>query len=294
MGTSNSKGAHWQRDSEAPSCHRCAVTFSLSTRRHHCRNCGYVFCRNCSNFSCTIPTRGAHLSVRVCIDCFHILRKDGNGAFVAGGLSRGSESIHSGMGERNEASFLEHESHLNMSTTWNEEVNHEDSYFMGPGGWVTKNADGGFKGSDAYYGNHSRAVEHLTHTRVEDDKMVSQVEKERLVNRWEEVRQRALFTDILLQQVEIVEENTDVDYFREIGDIKVQPEHPDILTAMFQFPEAEEGNANLLMEPVDPRILEPQGGCECVSEDLGQLATLLFLPPAKLIKKSDSRLLRQC
>ncbi|RNF26638.1 putative zinc finger protein [Trypanosoma conorhini] len=294
MGANGSKEDHWQRDSEAPSCHGCAVTFSLSTRRHHCRNCGYVFCRNCSNCTRTIPMRGVHLPVRVCTDCFRTLCNDGNGVFVAGGLGRGGESMHPGMGDGREASFLEQGSQLNTSTTWNGEAAYEDSYFVGAGGGAPKNADGGLREFDAYYGSHPRAAEHLTHTHVEDDKLNSQVEKERLVSRWEEVRQHALFTDILLQQVEIVEENTEVDYFREVGDIKVQPEHPDLLAVMFPFPEAEEGNANLLMEPVDPRIPELPGACEGVKQDLGQLTTMLFIPPAKSIQRSDSRLLRQC
>ena len=35
---------HWLRDDTAETCTKCRVRFSLTERRHHCRNCGHVFC----------------------------------------------------------------------------------------------------------------------------------------------------------------------------------------------------------------------------------------------------------
>lgn len=35
---------HWLRDDTAETCTKCRVKFSLTERRHHCRNCGHVFC----------------------------------------------------------------------------------------------------------------------------------------------------------------------------------------------------------------------------------------------------------
>jgi len=35
---------HWLKDEGADSCAGCGVRFNLYERRHHCRNCGQVFC----------------------------------------------------------------------------------------------------------------------------------------------------------------------------------------------------------------------------------------------------------
>lgn len=40
-------------------------------RRHHCRNCGRIFCGRCSNNEISIPELGYDKKVRVCNLCFH-------------------------------------------------------------------------------------------------------------------------------------------------------------------------------------------------------------------------------
>ena len=35
---------HWLRDDTAETCTKYRVRSSLTERRHHCRNCGHVFC----------------------------------------------------------------------------------------------------------------------------------------------------------------------------------------------------------------------------------------------------------
>ena len=39
---------HWVPDHERAACVGCAVRFSFSLRRHHCRECGDVFCISCA------------------------------------------------------------------------------------------------------------------------------------------------------------------------------------------------------------------------------------------------------
>eukprot|EP00117_Sycon_ciliatum_P021330 scpid96495/ scgid18729/ WD repeat and FYVE domain-containing protein 3; Autophagy-linked FYVE protein len=65
---------HWVPDDVADFCSACQVKFSLTERRHHCRNCGKVFCGKCSKFESEIPERGIQRLVRVCEACYIILK----------------------------------------------------------------------------------------------------------------------------------------------------------------------------------------------------------------------------
>lgn len=56
-------------------CYSCRVTFSVLNRKHHCRNCGQVFCGQCSSKNSTIPKFGIEKEVRVCDRCFDQLQK---------------------------------------------------------------------------------------------------------------------------------------------------------------------------------------------------------------------------
>lgn len=56
-------------------CHRCRVQFSMVQRKHHCRNCGQIFCGKCSSKQSTIPRYGIEKEVRVCEDCYDKLNK---------------------------------------------------------------------------------------------------------------------------------------------------------------------------------------------------------------------------
>lgn len=60
----------WIPDDEAPRCMACALSFTTFRRRHHCRNCGGVFCGVCSNSSAPLPKFGLIKAVRVCRDCY--------------------------------------------------------------------------------------------------------------------------------------------------------------------------------------------------------------------------------
>lgn len=45
----------WIDDKMVTSCHYCKIEFGYFTRRHHCRNCGNIFCYNCAGHSIVIP-----------------------------------------------------------------------------------------------------------------------------------------------------------------------------------------------------------------------------------------------
>ncbi|KAG5839685.1 hypothetical protein ANANG_G00207550 [Anguilla anguilla] len=63
----------WVPDSATDVCMRCRSKFTVTQRRHHCRQCGYVVCDSCSNYSFLIPNISCK-PVRVCLVCHPILQ----------------------------------------------------------------------------------------------------------------------------------------------------------------------------------------------------------------------------
>ncbi|XP_065674340.1 early endosome antigen 1 isoform X6 [Hydra vulgaris] len=57
----------WADDSFVTSCKKCNKQFNLTTRKHHCRHCGMVFCGTCSQYSAVIASNKN--PVRVCETC---------------------------------------------------------------------------------------------------------------------------------------------------------------------------------------------------------------------------------
>ncbi|XP_042903173.1 WD repeat and FYVE domain-containing protein 3 isoform X2 [Parasteatoda tepidariorum] len=65
---------HWVRDEGGDNCTACGVRFSFSERRHHCRNCGQLFCSRCSRFESEINRLRILKPVRVCQGCYNVLK----------------------------------------------------------------------------------------------------------------------------------------------------------------------------------------------------------------------------
>ena len=66
-----SKDLQWKGDKDASRCKACEKEFSLSRRKHHCRNCGDIFCNECSDNKMPLPSSAK--PVRVCDDCQTVL-----------------------------------------------------------------------------------------------------------------------------------------------------------------------------------------------------------------------------
>eukprot|EP00040_Diaphanoeca_grandis_P013588 m.68776 g.68776 ORF g.68776 m.68776 type:complete len:671 (-) comp23991_c0_seq3:62-2074(-) len=57
----------WTGDNDAVCCKLCERAFSVTRRRHHCRNCGGIFCHDCSDNK--MPLVSSAKPVRVCDNC---------------------------------------------------------------------------------------------------------------------------------------------------------------------------------------------------------------------------------
>ncbi|KAG8198944.1 hypothetical protein JTE90_015150 [Oedothorax gibbosus] len=65
------KEAVWTQDRQVTYCKQCNKAFSVARRKHHCRNCGEIFCNACSDN--TMPLPSSAKPVRVCDMCYTLL-----------------------------------------------------------------------------------------------------------------------------------------------------------------------------------------------------------------------------
>ncbi|XP_074602263.1 lateral signaling target protein 2 isoform X2 [Brevipalpus obovatus] len=65
----------WVPDELASVCTSCFSPFTLIRRRHHCRNCGGIYCNNCCNHYVPLVHYGFYKPVRVCRLCFSSLQQ---------------------------------------------------------------------------------------------------------------------------------------------------------------------------------------------------------------------------
>ena len=64
------KAPSWIPDSWAKECFCCNSTFNLSKRKHHCRNCGNIFCKKCLAKKSSIVKFAYLKPVPVCAACY--------------------------------------------------------------------------------------------------------------------------------------------------------------------------------------------------------------------------------
>uniref|UniRef100_A0A8C5A2Z5 phosphatidylinositol-3,5-bisphosphate 3-phosphatase n=1 Tax=Gadus morhua TaxID=8049 RepID=A0A8C5A2Z5_GADMO len=60
----------WYPDHLAAQCYRCESRFWLASRKHHCRNCGNVFCASCCDQKIPVPSQQLFEPSRVCKSCY--------------------------------------------------------------------------------------------------------------------------------------------------------------------------------------------------------------------------------
>ncbi|KAM7256347.1 hypothetical protein ACFE04_012088 [Oxalis oulophora] len=69
MKTVNEEKDHWVPDEAANKCTSCRTDFSAFVRRHHCRNCGDIFCDKCTQGRTPLTSEENAPQVRVCDRC---------------------------------------------------------------------------------------------------------------------------------------------------------------------------------------------------------------------------------
>lgn len=71
--------ATWQPDSSVKQCKKCSNNFSFTLRRHHCRLCGNIFCKECASSFAHLA--GSKKTVRVCTTCDSLLHSSAQSEF---------------------------------------------------------------------------------------------------------------------------------------------------------------------------------------------------------------------
>jgi len=61
----------WQQDKSSRACSKCKVVFTLLRRRHHCRQCGKIYCSNCCHDKVDLPHLGYTKPQLICAECMN-------------------------------------------------------------------------------------------------------------------------------------------------------------------------------------------------------------------------------
>jgi hypothetical protein len=69
------RSPNWVNDKDRHCCHLCLKTFSSTRRKHHCRACGEIICRNCSLYKSVDLQNVGTTTLRVCKACMDGSRK---------------------------------------------------------------------------------------------------------------------------------------------------------------------------------------------------------------------------
>ncbi|KAG5492771.1 hypothetical protein JKF63_01351 [Porcisia hertigi] len=288
MGEKQSKG-YWQDDEDAPVCNGCGCPFSTTLRRHHCRNCGYVLCGDCSRHRAAIPMRGMTGPERVCDACYLALR---NNNIAVSSLKRGGPGFIVNRSETPGRTAVL----ATCSTFGGPSIDFIalDPAATQPSSIAPEMTEEERKAeeyySDLYRGDTGDQSDDAAENVGTRQAAIGPeaMEKERLIQRWNMVRQATVYIDILLQQSERVEPDTAVEYSRETEALTLEPELPisKLGTQMLPLPKPTSDSARYLVEPVTTIGIPATTMLEKVAAGLTQrLATRL--PTHAPAHKSD-------
>ncbi|DAZ92994.1 TPA: hypothetical protein N0F65_011491 [Lagenidium giganteum] len=83
----------WVNDKDRQCCHLCLKTFTNMRRKHHCRACGEIICRNCSLYKSVDLQSVGLTTLRVCKSCMDGTNKETTASSSSTGNGTGSESF---------------------------------------------------------------------------------------------------------------------------------------------------------------------------------------------------------
>ncbi|XP_029996344.1 pleckstrin homology domain-containing family F member 2-like [Sphaeramia orbicularis] len=66
----------WIPDKVSSLCMRCTKTFTVTKRRHHCRQCGFIVCNACSKDRTQISHINTKKKLRVCSYCYSMKNEE--------------------------------------------------------------------------------------------------------------------------------------------------------------------------------------------------------------------------
>jgi len=97
--------APWADDAAFPACFGCRAPFTLFNRRHHCRHCGFVFCKKCAGGRAPLARLGfGPAPQRVCRGCAAAAAR-GGGVFAPAEESAAYAAAAAAVAARNAAVY---------------------------------------------------------------------------------------------------------------------------------------------------------------------------------------------
>ncbi|CAL5326507.1 unnamed protein product [Camellia sinensis] len=88
MKPSNEEKDHWVPDEAVTKCTSCRMDFGAFVRRHHCRNCGDIFCDKCTQGRIALTEDEHAIPVRVCDRCMaEVTQRLGNAKETSGKIA---------------------------------------------------------------------------------------------------------------------------------------------------------------------------------------------------------------
>ncbi|XP_067941364.1 zinc finger FYVE domain-containing protein 21-like [Watersipora subatra] len=97
---------HWIPDNEVFRCQQCDKTFNFTTRKHHCRRCGGIFCDTDVKHKLPLPRLSFVDPVRMCLSCANTTKKENEffdkhlKVLTSGASFNVQSTTHSGTEER--------------------------------------------------------------------------------------------------------------------------------------------------------------------------------------------------